>query len=122
MDEQKYVVFNENPSGDSSLDTMLYEIFKIVDQNYVRRTEYDAKINELSRRISILELGEEIVFTCNMDTGNLQLEVPNDCDDIILEIVGDQLVLTSNDTPADIVLEKYRFDINDAGYLVATYN
>lgn len=112
----KYTVF-----GDSALNAMLSEIFNQVEEHYIRRTTYEADIASLSRRVSILEALDAISFSIDDSTGNLVLSVPDNGDAVNLSIVDGNLILVSNDTDTDHILEQYRFTINDSGYLILSF-
>ena len=116
MSVERYTVF-----GNQALDAMLSEIFSIVEENYIRRTTYESDMSNLSRRISALEAMSFVSFSIDEVTGNLILSVPDNGDVVNISIVNDNLVLVSNETDTDKVLERYTFDISDTGYLMMTF-
>ena len=113
----RYSVF-----GDQALDSMLSAIFRIVEDNYIRRTTYESDISTLSNRISMLEALNAISFSIDESTGNLMLSVPDNGDEVNISIDSSgNLILVSNDTETDDILERYSFNINSNGYLILSF-
>ena len=117
MSVAKYTVFEE----ESVVDSMLSEIFEVIEGHYIGRSVYEADMLTLSRRVSALEALSEVTFTIDNSTGNLILSVPDNGDEVNISIVDDNVVLVSNKTNTDLILERYSFTINNSGYLMLTF-
>lgn len=95
------------------------EVFRLVEDTYVRRTTYNAAVGALSERVTILELLD--TYECEIDSnGNLVFHIPQE-DTVDMEINSSgYLILNSSDTTADRALEHYSFNIGSDGNLYLT--
>jgi len=102
-------------------DTAWRAIFRIVEDNYVRRTTYETDIAALVAKIDALEafnmydlkLDERGYLTLNLQTGETAPTTSIDS--------SGHLQLDSNDTAVDKFLKQFAFDVNANGELIATY-
>ena len=102
-------------------DTAWRAIFRIVEDNYVRRTTYEADIATLVAKIDALEafqsydlkIDDRGYLTINLQTGETAPTTSIDS--------NGHLQLDSNDTAVDKFLKQFTFDVNSDGDLIATY-
>lgn len=112
---EKYKVLD-----DSGLDVLLQALFNVIENNYVLRSTYESEIAALTDRVEVLEVVRTYGLSMDGASGNLTIEVPDDADvSLSIDANGD-LILTSDDTEADLAISRYRFSINDDGELIAT--
>ena len=95
------------------------EVFRLIEDTYVRRTTYESALSTLNERITVLEIFD--TYTCEIDpNGNLVFRIPEEDDlDLSIDANGD-LILNSYDTTADKALEHYSFNIEENGALYLT--
>lgn len=102
--------------------TFLTNVFQKIENNYIRRTTYDAKIQELEGELDKLKLVLEYPFVVNPTTGHLSIVVPNDANPSFTVSSDGALTLSSNDTDVDNNIELYTFSVTSDGDLIATIN
>lgn len=133
---EKYKVLD-----DHGLQTMLTKIFRIVEDNYIRRTEIAEALAQLNARVTALEQGgggyvipvaDSISFLIPEDSTNLIFQVTNDALDVsfvslyinedgdaILEYDDTQPLTTQQQRIVDAI-SAYSFNINEDGELIVT--
>jgi hypothetical protein len=111
----------ESILNEAGLAVMLEDIFRIVEDNYIRRTTYEADMSALSERVLMLEsitnyklsVNDEGYLTINLQSGETAPTVSIDS--------NGNLILDDNDTSVDKFLKQFTFNVNSDGELIATY-
>lgn len=94
-------------------------VFRIVEDNYIRRTTYEEEVQELQDRIAALEAVNLYQFEVD-DSGDLTMVIPETEDPSVnLEVVGNNLILSMDDGVTS-TLETYSFAPNSDGDLILT--
>lgn len=111
----------ESILNEAGLAVMLEDIFRIVEDNYIRRTTYEADMSALSERVLMLEsitnyklsVNDEGYLTINLQSGETAPTVSIDS--------NGNLILDDNNTSVDKFLKQFTFNVNSDGELIATY-
>lgn len=111
----------ESILNEAELAVMLKDIFRIVEDNYIRRTTYEADMSALSERVLMLEsitnyklsVNDEGYLTINLQSGETAPTVSIDS--------NGNLILDDNNTSVDKFLKQFTFNVNSDGELIATY-
>lgn len=95
------------------------QIFQMVENTYVRRSEYKPKVSDLEERIAILEGTSNYQFAYDSEgTGELTLTT-KDGDTPNLSFSGQDLILTEEDDEQS-ALENFKFSQTEDGELKLT--
>lgn len=111
----------ESILNEAGLAVMLEDIFRIVEDNYIRRATYEADMSALSERVLMLEsitnyklsVNDEGYLTINLQSGETAPTVSIDS--------NGNLILDDNNTSVDKFLKQFTFNVNSDGELIATY-
>jgi len=111
----------ESILNEAGLAVMLEDIFRIVEDNYIRRTTYEADMSALSERVLMLESITNYKLSVN-DEGYLTINLQSGETAPIVSIDSNgNLILDDNDTSVDKFLKQFTFNVNSDGELIATY-
>ena len=102
---------------ESNVQLLAGEIFQIIENHYIRRSVYEAEIDELQGRIAALEATNlyQIEVTPG---GDLTMVIPDTEDPSVdLDVVGNDLILSMDDGVTS-TLESYSFSPNSDGDLI----
>ena len=108
------------PIDDTNVQTLAHEIFQIIEDNYVRRSEYEAVVTDLNDRLEVLET----IYTYQptiTNNGYLTLFIPDTEDpsvDVNMNEQGYAILTMDDGVTSD--LEDWEFAINSDDDLTLT--
>lgn len=108
------------PIDESNVQDLAQQIFRIIEDHYVRRTEYEAAITDLNDRLEAIETIYKYNPTVT-DDGDLTLFIPDTEDPSVnVSMNNDGYAILTMDEGVTSALEDWEFDVDNAGDLILT--